>query len=95
MSLPKPSLFAEEKGKLEKAGATIHPGQTGVLLTLKFSWPQSEAYFSMGIKSTGSYEVKAFTDDTQEKQCAVGGYYVDIVADTIDEVIDELRALFK
>lgn len=95
MPLPKPSLFTKEKEKLEKAGATIHPGQKGVLLTLKFSWPQSKAYFSMGIKSNGSYEVKAFTDDTQKEQCEVGGYYVDIAADTIDQVINELRALFK
>lgn len=94
MSFPKQSFFTNERKKLEQAGATIHPGQNGVLLTLTFGWPSSKAYFSMGIKNNGSYEVKAFTDETREEEFVVGGYNVDIVSDNLEEVVRELNALF-
>lgn len=95
MQFPRQSFFMEERAELLQAGATIQPGQSGRLLTLKFGWPKSDAYFSMGIKHDGSYEVKAFTDTTQKEEFEVGGCYVDIVSDNMDEVVRELNALFK
>ena len=49
----------------------------------------------MGIKSNGLYEVKAFTDETQEEECEVGGYNVDIVSGNLKEVVRKLNALFE
>ena len=77
---------------IKAAGGCINTAESGIM-SLKFTFPNDskKRVFSLVMKPSGEYEVKAFTD--YENCIESNNGEIDIVVSTLSELLEELKAI--
>ena len=86
------NLMSSLSSTIKEAGGCINTEKSGSM-SLKFTFPNDsmKRVFSLVMKSSGEYEVKAFTDYTNYMEPKKG--QIDIVVSTLSELLEELKAV--
>ena len=77
---------------IKEAGGCINTAKSGSM-SLKFTFPNDskKRVFSLVMKPSGEYEVKAYTD--YESYIESDNGEIDIVVSTLSELLEELKAI--